>query len=114
MSNFTPMTPGIAADVENINAPLTELDGVIGDWTQLNPDIKLNYQPPVSVVEALNGIHITGKYRGFRTETTDFTTAILKNPGDWGFQAFKNEIQINVGNGGIIIAILKTRTVSTP
>ena len=52
--------------------------------------------------------------RGWRTETTDFTTAILKNPGDYGYQLFKGELQMNIGNGGIIVAFAKSRTVSTP
>ncbi|MCA9872299.1 MAG: hypothetical protein KC441_01555 [Anaerolineales bacterium] len=111
MSNFTPIITGAKADADIINDPMTELDGAIGDLSQVDPDIA---DPATNVVECLNALQLNGAFRGFRTETTDFTTAILKNPGDYGFQAFKNELQMNVGNGGIIVAFAKSRTVSTP
>ncbi len=111
MTNFTPIVTGARADANVINDPLVELDGAIGNLADVDTDIA---NPATNVVQCLNALQLNGAYRGFRTETTDFTTAILKNPGDYGFQAFKNELQMNVGNGGIIVAFARSRTVSTP
>lgn len=36
-----------------------------------------------------------GAWRG--TSASDFTTTTLPNPGDYGYQATANEIQMNVG-----------------
>lgn len=111
MSNFTPIITGAKADAEVINDPLVQLDEAIGDLSLVDPDIA---DPARNVVECLNALQLNGAWRGFRTDTTDFTLAMLPNPGDYGFQAFKNELQMNVGNGGIIVAFAKSRTVSTP